>query len=143
MSKAKRRGTDAENMVLRYLSESTGQQGIRRTAPHGAHDVGDLDGLDVHGHEAIVEVKAHRSYGPSHLAEWRRQTLAERENAGADLALLVVKEYGGRVADSPTWLTIRDLALLVPGLLLEAGSGSDEVWVSMTLAQACELIGRE
>lgn len=140
-SPSKRRGTAVEVKVRDYMREALGQPGIDRQPLRGARDQGDLAGLVVHGFSAVVEVKADRDMRPSDLAEYRRQTLAERDNADADIGVLVTWRYQHGAAEAVAHVTLRDLALLVPELTLAEGAGDygDSVWVQMTLAEFCEL----
>lgn len=140
-SPSKRRGTAVEVKVRDYMRFALGQPGIDRQPLRGTRDQGDLAGLVVHGFSAIVEVKADRDMRPSDLAEYRRQTLAERENAGADMGVLVTWRYQHGAAEAVAHVTHRDLALLAPWLTLAEGmeGGGDAHWVQMTLAEFCGL----
>lgn len=138
----KKRGSAVEAKVRDYLREALGQPGIDRQPLRGGRDEGDLRGLVAHGFSAIVEVKAKKDVGPSLLAEYRRQTLAERENAGADAGILVVWRYNHPAADAVAHVTLRDLARLSRPLRVNDGfmEEADGSWVSMTLAELCALI---
>lgn len=141
-SPSKRRGTAVESKVRDYLREALGQPWIDRQPLRGSRDGGDLAGLSAHGFGAIVEVKAHEVVKPSLLAEWRRQTLAERGNAGAGIGVLVVWRYNHPAADAAAHVTLRDLARLARPLRVNDGhmGEADGSWVSMTLAELCALI---
>ena len=138
---SKKRGTAVEVKVRDYMRDALGQPGIERQPLRGTRDQGDLAGLAVHGFTAIVEVKADRDMGPSDLAEYRRQTIAEREHACADVGVLVTWRYKHGAAEAVAHVTLRDLALLVPELTLAEGMGEfgDAHWVQMTLAEFCKL----
>lgn len=138
---SKRRGTAVEVKVRDYMRDALGQPGIDRQPLRGTRDQGDLAGLVVHGFSAVVEVKADRDMRPSDLAEYRRQTIAERENARADVGVLVTWRYQHGAADAVAHITLRDLALLVPELKLAEGfeGYGDTVWVQMTLSEFCNL----
>ena len=97
-SPRKKRGTAVEAKVRDYLREALGQPGIDRQPLRGTRDEGDLRGLVARGFEAIVEVKAKRDLTRSLVAEYRRQTLAERENAGAGVGILVTWRYNHALA---------------------------------------------
>ena len=92
--------------------------------------------------EAIVEVKAYRTVTRSELAAFRRQTLAERENAGAGVGILVVWRFSHPTADAVAHVTLRDLARLARPLRVNDGrmDEADGSWVSMTLGELCALI---
>lgn len=138
----KKRGTAVEVKVRDYLREALGQPGIDRQPLRGTRDEGDLRGLVARGFECVVEVKAKRDLTRSLVAEYRRQTLAERENAGAGVGILVTWRYNHGAADATAHVTLRDLARLARPL--EVGEGqmgrADGSWVQMTLAELCALI---
>lgn len=138
----KKRGTAVEAKVRDYMREALGQPGIDRQPLRGARDEGDLRGLVARGLEAIVEVKAKRDLTRSLVAEYRRQTLAERENAGAGVGILVVWRYNHPAADAVAHVTLRDLARLSRPLRVNDGfmEEADGSWVQMTLAELCLLI---
>ena len=139
---AKERGTAVEVKVRNFLRVALGQPGVERQPPRGRRDAGDLAGLVVRGFEAIVEVKAHRTVTRAELAAFRRQTLAERENAGAGVGILVVWRYNHPAADAVAHVTLRDLARLSRPLGVNDGfmEEADGSWVQMTLAELCALI---
>lgn len=141
-NRAKERGTAVEVKVRNFLRVALGQPGVERQPPRGRRDAGDLAGLAVRGFEAIVEVKAHRTVTRKSIAEWRRQTLAERENAGAGVGVLVVWRYNHPAADAVAHVTLRDLARLSRPLRVNDGymDEADGSWVQMTLAELCLLI---
>ena len=138
----KKRGSEVERKVRDYLRVALDQPEIDRQPLRGGRDEGDLRGLVAHGFSAIVEVKAKRDMRPSDLAEYRRQTLAERDNAGADAGVLVVWRYNHPAADAVTHVTLRDLTRLAPALSVDCGWGAwaDSCWVQMTLEELCSLI---
>lgn len=138
----KKRGTAIEVKVRDYLRVALGQPGIDRQPLRGSRDEGDLRGLVARGYECVVEVKAKRDMRPSLLAEYRRQTLAERENAGAGVGILVVWRYNHPAADAVAHVTLRDLRRLVPVEEMEprAPAWDDGHWVQMTLGELCSLI---
>lgn len=105
MNKPKARGTAAETAVLRHVREH-GFPWAERLALSGAADQGDISLLP--GRLVILEVKAHAvaatgQPGEQLLAEWMRQAEAERDNAGADHGVLVVKRKG--TTDAGKWWT--------------------------------------
>ena len=138
----KKRGTAVEVKVRDYLRAALGQPGIDRQPLRGSRDEGDLRGLVARGFDCVVEVKAKRDMRPSLLAEYRHQTLAERENAGAGVGILVVWRYNHPAADAVAHVTLRDLTRLVPVEDLEpsALAWADRHWVRMTLEELCLLI---
>lgn len=138
----KKRGTAVEAKVRDYLREALGQPGIDRQPLRGTRDEGDLRGLVARGFECVVEVKAKRDLTRSLVAEYRRQTLAERENAGAGAGILVTWRYNHPAADAVAHVTLRDLARLSRPLRVNDGfmEEADGSWVQMTLAELCALI---
>ena len=141
-TRAKKRGTAVEVKVRDYLRVALGQQGIDRQPLRGSRDEGDLRGLVARGYECVVEVKAKRDMRPSLLAEYRRQTLSERENAGAGVGILVVWRYNHPAADAVAHVTLRDLARLSRPLRVNDGymDEADGSWASMTLGELCALM---
>lgn len=139
---AKDRGTKIETKVRNFLRDALGQPDIDRQPQRGARDCGDLAGLVAHGFECVVEVKAHKTVTRKALVEFRRQTLAERDNAGADVGILVVWRYNHPTPDAVAHVTLRDLARIAPMLSLDCGRAewADERWVSMTLEELCLLL---
>ena len=142
---AKERGTAVEVKVRNFLRVALGQPGVERQPPRGRRDAGDLAGLVVRGFEAIVEVKAHRTVTRAELAAFRSQTLAERENAGAGVGILVVWRYNHPAAEAVAHVTLRDLARLSRPLRVNDGymDEADGSWVSMTLGELCALVIEE
>ena len=138
----KKRGTAVEVKVRDYMREALGQPGIDRQPLRGTRDEGDLRGLVANGFDCVVEVKAKRDMRPSDLAEYRRQTLAERENAGAGVGVLVTWRYNHPAADAVAHVTLRDLARIARPLRVNDGymDEADGSWVQMTLAELCALI---
>ncbi len=144
MSKSKRVGTSFETSCVRYLRERLGDDRIERRALHGKHDMGDIFGLHAHGHEGIVECKSVKQVGKALLAEFREQTSNERENAGADFALLVIHRPGvgeKRFGENACHMQVRDLEKIAGGsFTCLAGESAMGMWVSMSLEDACRLM---
>lgn len=136
---SKDRGTRYETAVVRYMREMTGDDRIERRALHGSKDMGDIYGIAAHGWEGIAECKAHKEVTPALVTEWREQTVAERENAGAGFGLLVVNVYRAPVWRSIVHVTLRDLARIALPLMVCDGweERADETWTCMTLFEAC------
>lgn len=147
MSKTKPKdlGTKWETDVRNYVAEELDDDRIERRALHGAKDMGDIYGLFAHGYEGIIECKRDRDMGAKALAEYQRQTIDERENADADFALLVVKNFNHSVGEAFCWVTLRDLARIALPVCINDGfmDGADSHWVEMTLAECCAMIRGE
>ena len=137
----KKRGTAFESSVVRHMREALGDDRIERRALHGTQDMGDIYGIRAHGWDVIAECKAHKDVTPALVAEWREQTLRERENA----AILVVSVYRASVGRSEVHVTLRDLARIALPVAVCDGymEAADGKWVRMTLDEACALIKGE
>lgn len=150
-NRPRRIGTGFESMCVGYLRERLGDDRIERRAPHGSKDMGDVFGIVAHGHEGIAECKCHKTYGPALLSEWQEQTVAERGNAGADFALLVVHEPGCGKANfgrNSCYMQVRDLEAVMGGdFRCLAGELAMDMWVRVTMDDACRMMlgdyGRE
>ena len=142
MSVQREKGTRFETAVVRYLREALEDERPERRALHGSKDMGDIHGLYSHGYSGIVECKAVRDMGAKALAEYQRQTLDERENADADFALLVCKNFNHSVGEAFCWVTLRDLARIALPLMVNDGwlDRADETWVCLPLSTACALM---
>lgn len=141
VNKSKARGTSFETAVARWLRLALDEPTIERRALHGAHDMGDLYGIYAHGLAGIAECKNYKRYGRADVEEWRRQTLAERDNADADFGLLVIhspgagqKGFGRNRVD----VTYRDLARISG--IGEVPAWADEAWVTLDLETAATLM---
>lgn len=141
-SRQKAKGTRFESSVVRYMREALGDERIERRALHGTQDMGDIYGIRAHGWDVIAECKSHKEVTPALVAEWREQTLRERENADAGAALLVVSVYRASVARSAVHVTLRDLARISIPLMVNDGhmDTADGAWAVLTLEDACRLI---
>ena len=141
-TKPKAKGTRFETAVVRYLRDALEDERIERRALHGSKDMGDIHGLYSHGRSGIVECKAVRNIGAKALEEYQQQTLDERENADADFALLVVKNFNHSVGEAFCWVTLRDLARIALPLMVCDGplGAADETWVCLPLSTACALM---
>lgn len=141
-TKPKALGTAWETAVERYTRSQLGDERIERRALHGSKDMGDIHGLFAHGYEGIIECKRDRDLCAKALAEYQRQTIDERENADADFALLVVKNFNHSVGEAFCWVTLRDLARIAMPLMVCDGwlGAADETWVCMPYSVACALM---
>lgn len=86
MTRPKDKGTAAETMVVEYLRRTHWPHAERR-ALSGGKDKGDVTGTPG----LAWEVKAAKTQS---VPAWLRETEAERVNAGADYATLVIKPQG-------------------------------------------------
>ena len=85
---SKDKGTRAETAVVRYLENAAAT--ARRNALHGSADEGDIR-AEVMGSVVCIEVKNRKRV---ELSRWMSETIAERENSGAEVGWLVVKPEG-------------------------------------------------
>ena len=147
MSRQRRKGTSFESAIVKWLRERLGIETIERQPMHGSRDTGDIKGLVAHGFSGIVEAKDHKSISPSLLEKWKAQTVVERENAGADFALLVVHKPGvgaTRFGLNDCYMQIRDLAKVMGGkFTCHAGESAMGLWVHVTLEDACKMMEDE
>lgn len=141
-TKPKALGTAWETDVRNYVAKELDDERIERRALHGSKDMGDIHGLFAHGYEGIIECKRDRDMGAKALAEYQRQTLDERENADADFALLVCKNFNHSVGEALCWVTLRDLARIALPLMVCDGwlGAADETWACVPLSTACGLM---
>ena len=128
--------------MLHYVRAALDDERPERRVLHGSKDMGDIAHVYSHGYEGIIECKRSQKLGAAIMAEFQRQTLDERENADADFALLVVKNFNHSVGEAFCWLTIRDLTRICLGVEShgELADLYDEVWVCMPLSTACALM---
>ena len=141
-TKPKDLGTRWETDVRNYVAKELDDERIERRALHGSKDMGDIHGLFAHGYEGIIECKRSQKLGAAIMAEFQRQTLDERENADADFALLVVKNFNHGTGEAFCWVTLRDLARIALPLMVCDGwlGAADETWVCLPYSTACALM---
>lgn len=119
MNRSKKKGTEAESAVVRYL-RTVGWPGAERRALAGHDDLGDVVGCPG----LVWEVKAHKQYSDLDVAAWMGETETERVNAGADFGVLVVRRHGVGEGNAGRWwayMPLQDAATLtaaVPDLSL-------------------------
>jgi hypothetical protein len=128
VSKARAKGTKAETEVVKYLQNWW--PAAERRALAGNKDKGDVAGIPG----VVVEVKAAQT---QLLAAWKRETLQERENAGAARCMLVVKRAYKPVSEWDAYIP----APFLGGLLIALRRGEGSVtWVRMDLALAAAVL---
>ncbi len=144
---SKTKGTRFETGFVRYARRVTGDDRIRRSALSGSADQGDVHGIFAHGYEGVAECKNVGSPTRGLVAAFRRQALAERGNADAGFALLVLHRpgadaTGARPGFGTNWVevTLRDLSRI--GMCSYEGSpmDTDDVWVRLSVDDALALI---
>lgn len=141
-TKPKALGTAWETDVRNYVAKELDDERPERRVLHGSKDMGDIAHVYAHGYEGIIECKRSQKLGAATMEEFQRQTTDERENADADFALLVVKNFNHSVGEAFCWVTLRDLARIALPLMVNDGwlDAADEVWVCMPLSTACALM---
>ena len=153
MSKQKAKGTEFESGFVRWWRRVTGDERAHRAALAGSADEGDVHGLYAHGCTGIAELKNYADWKPSDLVRWEAETEAERGNAGADFALLVVHRRGadstGRSASFGTnWCFVRlaELPVLHLGLARRMWPGSpvddvtEDTWARLRLSDVAAMV---
>ena len=96
MSRQKEKGTKFETALVRHARERG--LDVDRSPPRGNMDKGDLTGFG----KIVVEAKNHAK---TKLGPWMKEAEAERENAGAHIAVIAHKRHG--VGDpGEQWVTM-------------------------------------
>lgn len=148
---SKAKGTRQESAICKFVNEWAGDDVCERVALHGNRDEGDLriavDDLVLTG-----ESKHCKSYPNEKLIEeFKRQTVAENENAGQDGGVLVVNLPGCGVRryecwmQPATWLLLHgidigdDAPLHIVGRLRQLMEYDPHGWVRLTMADFCHL----
>lgn len=128
-TKSKAKGTAAEREVVKYLQNWW--PAAERRALSGNKDKGDVAGIPG----VVVEVKAAAT---PQLAAWKRETLTERENAGAARCMLVVKRPYQPVS---RWDAYIPAPYLGQALLISLRHGEGSLgWARMDLAMAAAVL---
>jgi len=110
VSRSKQIGTAAETAVVSYFRDH-GFPGAERRALTGYLDQGDLTGLGP----VCVEVKSGNSAAiasDGQVALWLAETETERENARADVGVLVLKRSGIGSANAGRWWAVVPMGTL-------------------------------
>ena len=145
-NRSKAKGSSFESQCVSYLRERLGQEQIERRALHGSRDMGDVYNLRADDATGIVECKNVVRYGPADVEKWREQTVAERKNAGADFALLVIHRPGcgrARFGMNRCDMQLRDLDVIAGDrFTCLMGDSMTDMWVTMTVDEACGIIDR-
>ena len=106
MSRQKQKGTSFETLTVNFLRDNGFPYAERRSL-HGTADKGDITGCGP----IVFECKNHKTYS---LSEWMRETETEKQNATADIGVLVVKRAGvGDPARQYAVLTLEDVTRLL------------------------------
>lgn len=114
MSRARRKGTDAERAIVQWLQDHGWPHAERRQV-RGANDAGDITGTPA----LAWEVRNRREL---RLVEWLKTTARRRTIARADIGLLIVKPDGMGEVSVASWPVVLTLADAVE-LLHAAGYG--------------------
>lgn len=112
---AKTAGTRFESAVCAFLTARTPINAERR-AKHGRADQGDVSGVSIGPLSVVVECKDYG--GRLELPQWVHEAEVERENARADIGLVVAKRRGcGEAQMGHQWvvMTLDTLAAIISG----------------------------
>ena len=143
-NRPKAKGSRFDTDTVNFLRQRLDDDRIDRRALHGSHDMGDVYNIFAHGFEGIAECKDYKSWGKANLDAWKTQTMAERGNADADFALLVVHAKGcgkARFGENHCFMQVRDLERVMGGeMSCIAGETAKDMWVRVTLEDACKMI---
>jgi hypothetical protein len=111
VSRSKDIGTRAETGVVRFL-RTAGWPHAERRALAGVHDLGDVTGTPG----IVWEVKARKKPpGDGEIAAWMDETEAERNNADAEIGILVVRRPGYGQERAGHWWAYLRLDALIAG----------------------------
>ena len=97
MNKSKAKGTSFETAVKIYLSEHMPEisELIHRETLHGSSDLGDISGVKTIGKPGLKIAIECKNYGSRDcIPKWLREAEVERENAGADIGVVISKRKG-------------------------------------------------
>lgn len=83
MNRSKQKGTAFETAVTRFMRL---YYPVERRALQGAHDTGDIAGLEIHGQPIVVECKNTRQLN---ISEHMKEAIREAQNAHAAFPVLV------------------------------------------------------
>ncbi len=104
MNPSKRKGTAWESAIVAYLRPWF--PWVERRALSGSNDKGDISGIPG----LVIEAKDAQRH---ELAVWMNEAEQERKNAGASLALLVIKRRRKPVGDAYAVMTLRQAVELI------------------------------
>lgn len=139
MNKPKAIGTKAETAVVRHL-QANGFPHAERRALRGTQDAGDITGCPG----LCIEVKggdAARNASDNQITAWLAETETERDNADAEIGLLVVQRRGVGPANAGRWwavLTVDAIRVMFDDPFSDLGPY--DLPVRMLLADAVTLL---
>lgn len=108
---AKAAGSRFERQVADYLAEVLDDDRIDRRVTTGARDKGDIAGIRIAGHRAVIECKNHTRLD---LAGWHTEATNQAANDDAALGIIVHKRHGvDYVGKAWVTMTLADLAWLI------------------------------
>lgn len=109
MSKQKQKGTLAETAVTQFLKQYFPL--VERRTLNGQYDKGDIAGVP----NSVIEVKNQKTYK---ISEWMAETEQEKQNAGSQYGILVIKPNKVGTSKVDKWWAVMSLDQIA-GLLLE------------------------
>ena len=114
-NRSKRKGSEFEGQVARYLARALDDDGIERRTLQGVNDRGDIAGVKINGKRAVIECKAEKAL---RVSEYLREAETERENDGAEFGVVVSKRRGigeARTGEQLVLMTLETFARIVKG----------------------------
>jgi hypothetical protein len=108
---AKQAGTRFETLIVNYLAEVMGDDGIERRARNGEHDRGDITGVKIDRNlRVVLECKDYG--GKVEVGKWLNEAETERINDDAEVGIVIAKRRGTTAPDEQIVLMTMD-ALIV------------------------------
>lgn len=114
-NKNKRKGSEFEGQVARYLAEALESDSIERRTLGGVNDRGDIAGVKINGKRAVIECKAEKAL---RVPEYLREAETERKNDGAEFGIVVSKRRGigeARTGEQLVIMTLETFARILKG----------------------------
>ena len=114
-NKNKRKGSEFEGQVARYLARALDDDGIERRTLQGVNDRGDIAGVKINGRRAVIECKAEKAL---RVSEYLREAETERKNDGAEFGVVVSKRRGvgeARTGEQLVLMTLETFARMLKG----------------------------
>jgi Holliday junction resolvase len=106
MSKSKAKGTAFETAVVKYLSDY--YPNVERRTLSGINDKGDIAGTNK---KLVWECKDHKTLN---FSGWLNEAEVERQNAGAEIGIVVAKRRGhGGIGSQYAVMTVDTLMELL------------------------------
>lgn len=114
-NRSKRKGSEFEGQVARYLAQALDDDRIERRTLGGVNDRGDIAGVKINDKRAVLECKAEKTL---RVPEYLREAESERKNDGAAFGIVVSKRRGvgeARTGEQLVLMTLETFARIVKG----------------------------